>query len=133
MSFSTPIQRLIKFTVVGLSVAAFHYGMAVLLVEVIGLHPAPANSAAFLMAALLSYTLQTLWTFESRFTARNAARFVMVILLGVLVSWTTSTLVGILGWPYRVGVLLVLVLIPGLNFVLHYAWTYAETSRATRS
>lgn len=118
--------RLVKFTIVGLSIAVFHYATAVLLVEQAGLGAAPANSVAFLLAAALSYTLQTLWTFESRFSQRNALRFVAVLLIGVAVSWTTSTVVAWLELPYRVGVLIVLFLIPGLNFLLHHFWTYAE-------
>jgi putative flippase GtrA len=121
-----PLGRLIKFTVVGVSIAVFHYSAAVLLVEWGGVQSALANSAAFLAAAVLSYTLQTLWTFESRFTARNAVRFVLVLLAGVVVSWGTSTAVAALGLPYRVGVIIVLFLIPGLNFLLHHFWTYAE-------
>jgi len=121
-----PVYRLVKFTLVGLSIAVFHYATAVLLVEHGGLQAAPANSVAFLAAAALSYTLQTLWTFESRFTQRNAARFVAVLLIGVAVSWSTSTVVAWLDLPYRVGVLIVLFLIPGLNFLLHHFWTYSE-------
>lgn len=121
-----PVYRLVKFTIVGLSIAVFHYAAAVLLVEQGGLRAAPANSTAFLMAAALSYVLQTLWTFQTRFTQRNALRFVAVLLIGVAVSWSTSTVVAWLGLPYRLGVLIVLFLIPGLNFLLHYFWTYAE-------
>ena len=121
-----PVGRLVKFTVVGVSIAVFHYKSAVLMVDRGGLDPAFANSIAFLAAAALSYTLQTLWTFESRFTARNAIRFVVVLLLGVVVSWGTSTAVALLGLPYRLGVIIVLFLIPGLNFLLHHFWTYAE-------
>ena len=126
MARGVPIGRLIKFTVVGLSIAVFHYMSAVLMVEHGGLAPALANSIAFLAAAALSYTLQTLWTFESRFTARNAIRFVVVLLVGVAVSWGTSTAVAALGLPYRLGVIIVLFLIPALNFLLHHFWTYAE-------
>jgi putative flippase GtrA len=123
---SVPIDRLVKFTVVGLSIAVFHYMSAVLMVDHGGIRPALANSLAFLAAAALSYTLQTLWTFESRFTARNAIRFVVVLLVGVGVSWGTSSAVAGLGLPYRLGVIIVLFLIPALNFLLHHFWTYAE-------
>ena len=93
-----------------------------------GLQPALANSIVFMASAVLSYALQTLWTFESRFTMRNAIRFVVVLLVGVVVSWGTSTAVAALGWPYRVGVIIVLFLIPALNFLLHHLWTYAESA-----
>jgi len=128
MARGVPLGRLVKFTVVGLSIAVFHYMSAVLLVDRIGLEPAFANSIAFLAAAALSYTLQTLWTFESRFTARNAIRFVVVLLVGVVVSWGTSSIVAAVGLPYRVGVIIVLFLIPALNFLLHHLWTYAEST-----
>jgi putative flippase GtrA len=124
-----PLGRLARFTVVGLSIAAYHYSAAVLLVDRAGVQPALANSVAFLTAAALSYALQTLWTFESRFTQRNAARFLVVLLLGVAVSWGTSTAVAVLGLPYRIGVVVVLFLIPALNFVLHQLWTFAEPAR----
>jgi putative flippase GtrA len=128
MARGVPAGRLVKFTVVGLSIAVFHYMSAVLMVDRTGLAPALANSIAFLAAAALSYTLQTLWTFESRFTARNAIRFVVVLLVGVAVSWGTSTAVAALGLPYRLGVIIVLFLIPALNFLLHHFWTYAEAA-----
>jgi putative flippase GtrA len=122
------VGRLVKFTVVGVSIAVFYYFSAVLLVDRGGLQPAFANSIVFMTSAVLSYALQTLWTFESRFTMRNAIRFVVVLLVGVVVSWGTSTAVAALGWPYRVGVIIVLFLIPALNFLLHHLWTYAESA-----
>lgn len=122
------VGRLVKFTVVGVSIAVFYYFSAVLLVDRGGLQPALANSIVFMASAVLSYTLQTLWTFESRFTMRNAIRFVVVLFVGVAVSWGTSTAVAALGWPYRVGVIIVLFLIPALNFLLHHLWTYAESA-----
>lgn len=122
------VGRLVKFTVVGVSIAVFYYFSAVLMVDRGGLQPALANSIVFMASAVLSYALQTLWTFESRFTMRNAIRFVVVLLVGVVVSWGTSTAVAALGWPYRVGVIIVLFLIPALNFLLHHLWTYAESA-----
>jgi putative flippase GtrA len=122
------VGRLVKFTVVGVSIAVFYYFSAVLMVDRGGLQPALANSIVFMASAVLSYALQTLWTFESRFTMRNAIRFVVVLLVGVVGSWGTSTAVAALGWPYRVGVIIVLFLIPALNFLLHHLWTYAESA-----
>src|SRR6185503_4406912 len=61
------VGRLVKFTVVGVSIAVFYYFSAVLMVDRGGLQPALANSFVFMASAVLSYALQTLWTFESRF------------------------------------------------------------------
>ncbi|MCM2311648.1 MAG: GtrA family protein [Steroidobacteraceae bacterium] len=94
------------------------------MIEVVGVRAVAANGLAFSIATLLSYLLNTFWTFRRRATGANALRFWTVALLGLGLTLLLSGAAEAARLHYFVGILLVIVLVPPLTFVLHSAWTY---------
>lgn len=59
-------RQLFRFGIVGLTSAAAHFFMVVLLVKLVHLHPLISNIFAFLVAVNVSYWGHRLWTFNHK-------------------------------------------------------------------
>ena len=83
-----------------------------------------ANGVAFLVATFLSYQINARWTFRSRRDSRQLIRFLLVSLLGLLLTLLISALARNFGFSVFEGTLLVLGLMPPISFFLHQHWTF---------
>lgn len=86
--------------------------------------PVAANAIAFTVATIFSYVANTLWSFSTKITRKNFARFVIVAIIGLVVAMLLAKLGETIGLPPMGGVLLVICVMPLVNFVLHSLWTY---------
>nr|WP_301542425.1 GtrA family protein [Pseudomonas sp. CVAP\ len=113
-----------RFAVTGLFVTALHAVVAVLLINYVLALPPVANGVAFSVATLVSYVINTSWSFSSRLHGRTLVRFMMVsgagLLLAMLVAWAAQ----MAGLHYLLGIGAVALTIPAFTFVLHNFWTY---------
>lgn len=121
---SALIKRGLRFAVTGLFVTALHAVMAVLFINYVLALPPVANGVAFSVATLVSYVINTSWSFSSRLHGRTLVRFMMVsgagLLLAMLVAWAAQ----MAGLHYLLGIGAVALTIPAFTFVLHNFWTY---------
>jgi putative flippase GtrA len=121
---SALIKRGLRFAVTGLFVTALHAVVAVLFINYVLALPPVANGVAFSVATLVSYVINTSWSFSSRLHGRTLVRFMMVsgagLLLAMLVAWAAQ----IAGLHYSLGIGAVALTIPAFTFVLHNFWTY---------
>ncbi|MBU6959708.1 GtrA family protein [Pseudomonas sp. CVAP len=121
---SALIKRGLRFAVTGLFVTALHAVVAVLLINYVLALPPVANGVAFSVATLVSYVINTSWSFSSRLHGRTLVRFMMVsgagLLLAMLVAWAAQ----MAGLHYLLGIGAVALTIPAFTFVLHNFWTY---------
>lgn len=118
------IQRAIKFGITGLLVSAIHVFVATGLIHFFALHPALANSIAFLVAAAVSLYVNTYWSFSSSLSLAVAKKYFLVSVVGLMVSAGLSNLVYQVGLGYMWGIAAVLCVMPLVNFLFHYFWTY---------
>jgi putative flippase GtrA len=118
------IQRGLRFAVTGLFVTALHALVAVLLINFINAQPPLANGAAFVVATVVSYVINTTWSFSARLHGKTLRRFLLVsaggFLLAMLVAWAAQ----MAGLNYLLGIVAVALTIPAFTFVLHNFWTY---------
>ena len=118
------IQRGVRFAVTGLFVTALHALVAVLFINFIAAQPPLANGVAFAVATVVSYVINTTWSFSARLHGRTLLRFLLVsvggFFLAMLVAWTAQ----IAGLHYLLGIVAVALTIPAFTFVLHNFWTY---------
>jgi putative flippase GtrA len=115
-----------SFALVGATVA-LAYVLAFLGLQALGLGRAEANAAAFLGAVALQYLGQTIFTFRRPLALLDqATRFVVMILLGLVVSALITTRIGpALGLADMVSAVIVTVVLPVQNFILMRFWVYA--------
>jgi putative flippase GtrA len=113
-----------RFAVVGITATFIHVTVAVALIEWNHWHPGIVNGIAFVVANLFSYAANTRWSFQTRISAGSWYRFVLVSIVAWLLTIAISWSVEAAGWPYLLGILLVVSLIPLLSYIGHRNFTY---------
>jgi putative flippase GtrA len=120
------LARLLRYAISGGASAATHFGVGLLLAEVLGVRPVVASTAGFVASILVSYGLQHAWVFRSsaghavagsRFLTVTAAAFT----LNTVVLWLGTEVLSV---PYPLVQAVALVAIPVLNYTLNSRWTF---------
>ena len=88
MSRSLPLlwHRALRFGLTGLLVTGLHAITAIVLIEWLALAPPLANGVAFAVATVVSYVVNTTWSFSSQLHGRTLRRFVCVSVAGFLLA-----------------------------------------------
>nr|WP_218583365.1 GtrA family protein [Pseudomonas atagonensis] len=118
------IQRGLRFAVTGLFVTALHALVAVLFINLIADQPPLANGVAFAVATVVSYVINTTWSFSARLHGKTLMRFMLVSAGGFLLAMFVAWAAQIAGLHYLLGIAAVALTIPAFTFVLHNFWTY---------
>ncbi len=124
MRLPTGLTKATRFSITGLFVTGLHVFVATYLITVPTWHPSIANGLAFVLATLVSYVMNTVWSFSAPLERRTLHRFVGVSVLGCMLAMAISGMSSHLGFDYRIGIGFVVVTIPPISFVLHSLWTY---------
>ena len=83
------VFHLIRYIISGATAAATNVGILFLLVQFVGVHYLSASIMAYLLAIVVSFTLQKFWTFQDRPTHDIHAqffRYVTVVLANLAVN-----------------------------------------------
>jgi putative flippase GtrA len=118
--------RLIRYGISGGASAATHFGVGLLLAEVLHVRPVLASTAGFLASILVSYALQHAWVFRSSAAHVSAGgRFLTVtaiaFALNTAVLWLGTE---ILHGPYPAVQGVALIAIPVVNYSINSRWTF---------
>lgn len=93
-------------------------------VEWVHAAPALANAIAFAVATVVSYVINTLWSFSVALDAATLARFVVVQMFGVALAALVSGGIDSLGAHYLIGIVCVPLFVTPVTYNLHKLWTY---------
>ncbi|BBP69446.1 hypothetical protein PHLH6_14500 [Pseudomonas sp. Seg1] len=118
------IQRGLRFALTGIFVTGLHALVAVLFINFIAPQPPLANGVAFAVATVVSYVINTTWSFSARLHGRTLMRFLLVSLGGFLLAMLVAWGAQMAGLHYLLGIGAVALTIPAFTFVLHNFWTY---------
>lgn len=121
---SALIQRGVRFAVTGLFVTALHALVAVLFINLVAPQPPLANGVAFAVATVVSYVINTTWSFSARLHGRTLLRFMVVSVCGFFLAMFVAWTAQMAGLHYLLGIGAVALIIPVFTFVLHNFWTY---------
>lgn len=122
-------RRLFRFGLTGLVATAIHVVVAITLITELGALPYVANPIAFLIATGFSYASNTLWSFSSQISHRTLWPYASVSALSCLATAAISAAAEAARLDYRIGILLVIVIVTPTNFALHTLWTYRSPRR----
>lgn len=121
---SALVKRGLRFAVTGLFVTALHALVAALFINFISQQPPLANGVAFIVATVMSYVINTTWSFSARLHGRTLLRFLLVSACGFLLAMLVAWVAQMAGLNYLLGIVAVALTIPAFTFVLHNFWTY---------
>lgn len=113
-----------RFLLTGLINTAVHTCVAVTLIKALGAGPASANVVAFVTATLVSYLLNTLWSFGQPLSRVTLVRFITVAAVGATLTAVVAGVADSLGAHYLVGIACVALSVAPVTFILHKYWTY---------
>jgi putative flippase GtrA len=117
-------KQAFRFGISGLLATGLHVLVAVFLIRGLLLAPSIANGAAFAVATIFSYLINTMWSFSSPLHGRNLLRFCVVSFVGLVLAMTISGAAQSFGLHYLWGILFVVLTVPPVTFLLHSLWTY---------
>jgi putative flippase GtrA len=120
------VRRFLRYGVVGLLGTAVHFVSTIALVELVGLDPVVASICGFLAAVGMQFALNRSWVFASRVPlAPGLVRYLGVSLLGFALNVAIMAIVTRwLELDYRIGLALVVLVLPAVNYVLNARWTF---------
>jgi len=117
-------RRALRFAITGLLATGLHAVVAIVFIKQILNVPAIANGVAFVVATLVSYILNTMWTFSHLLQGRTLYRFCAVSCIGLGLAMLVSGVAQYWGLNYLWGILFVVLTVPPVTFVMHSLWTY---------
>jgi putative flippase GtrA len=120
-----PVQ-LRRFLATGVINTLVHTIVAVALIKLFSANQTAANVIAFILATLVSYLVNTLWSFGRALSGRTLKRFVTVAMIGATVTALVARTAESLGAHYLVGIGCVAVTVAPMTFLLHKYWTYRQ-------
>lgn len=123
------MSNFIRFAVIGVINTGIHFLFFLGFVELIGVWPPIANALAFLCANVFSYVANSRFNFRTRISVPHYLRFFTTSLLGMAVSYGLSLLVERAAMNYLFGFLLLIVIMPPLNYFLVRRLVFADIAR----
>jgi putative flippase GtrA len=105
-------------------ITAIHATIAIGLNGYLSVAPVLANAAAFILATLISYVVNTYWSFSRRMGGATLRRFLLVSLIGFFCTTLIAAAAQLSGLSPLVGVGAIVIAIPSISFLIHYFWTY---------
>ena len=117
-------QRVIRFICTGICITGVHIAIAFICIFLLQFNSPEANGLAFIVSTLLSYMINTLWSFSSVPKKKNFYRYFVVACIGFFFSVSISFVIQELGKQAFIGTILVALVVPPLTFLLHNFWTY---------
>ncbi|AUA32235.1 GtrA family protein [Pseudomonas sp. SGAir0191] len=118
----------IRFGLVGVANTAVHAGIVVALMETVAPPAFIANGIAFCFANVMSYLLNSRFTFRTPASFLGYRRFLAVSLLSLGLTLLITSVVEHLGLHYAVGLVMVIFVVPVLNYLVMKLWAFKPAS-----
>lgn len=114
----------LRFVLSGIAATLTHTAVVLTLVHWFAWAAGSANFVAFILATLVSYTLNSFWTFNARMTRSTAMRFAGVAAFCASLAALLANGVASEGYGPLTGIGVVVLVITPISFLLHRNWTY---------
>ncbi len=122
---SEMVGKFIKYSFAGVISIGIYFLSVYILIENYKWDPVVGAAAAFILMTIVSFLINVRFTFGSSFTRQKLFRFLFVSLFGFILNLTLMFfIVHILYFHYLVGEFVTILVIPMVNFLLNYYWTF---------
>lgn len=123
---------IVKYALVGLLGTAIHWGLLIALVEWAGVHPVAGSALGFLAVLMISYILNSKWTFRRTGEGMDMKQFIRYTIVsssGLLINTIVMyASVELLSLPYWLGQAFVTIVVPLHNYAINRLWTFRVTA-----
>lgn len=118
-------MRIARFAATGLLSTGTHIAVALFLTN-LGWGPGLANGCAFCVALIVSWYLNTIWTFGRSPARAQFFQYAAVSALGLVATVAIAEAVRMAGGTDLMGIAVVVLLVPAMTYSLHAMWTFAR-------
>ncbi|WP_433641069.1 GtrA family protein [Kluyvera georgiana] len=101
-----------------------HFVIALFLIFNHFISPALANAVAFTMTTIISYFINTLWSFSQEIRIKNTFRYAITACIGFSLSYLVASISGFLFVNPIISIVFVAIFVPPVVFFIHKKWTY---------
>lgn len=121
------LTQLFRFCLVGLTAAAIHFTIVVMLVQLASFAPLVANVFGFLVSFQVSYWGHRRWTFRDTIIDHVIAfpKLLLLQLFNLAVNETLFYFFLACHLPYPIALLIVLTILPLYTFVISKLWVFS--------
>jgi len=119
-------KKFYRFCITGLLSTFVHIIVAASSIEFLHLSPSMGNGLAFIVATIVSFTVNSLWSFSVKLTARSGFRFLVVSTSAFFISMILAEWIDRIGLHYAFGIMTVIFVIPIITFIGHNFWTFKQ-------
>lgn len=120
------LYQIARFLMVGVTAAAVHFSVVVLLVQLFHYAPLIANVGGFVVSFQVSYWGHRLWTFHATDVLHREAypKLVMVQVVNFSMNEYLFYFFMSQHLPYQLALLIVLAILPAFTFMMHKYWVF---------
>src|SRR5690606_33813932 len=125
---STIITQFIKYGLVGLVGTAIQTSTLIILVELYSFRPIFASIIGFIGSLIVSFILNLKWTFQvSENKAQLFIKYVIVSISGLILNVSIMFIfVDIFGGWYIWAQIIVIIIVPIVNFIMNRFWAFSN-------
>lgn len=119
-----------RFCLIGGTATAIQYVVMIALVELAGANATLASGIGFCLSAVFNYLLSRVYVFASeRAHSVAAARFLGMILIGLLINTACMATLQWLGLNYLASQVLTTIVLLVYNFTMASSWVFGPPAR----
>lgn len=118
--------QFIIFSFIGVANTLVHGAILMLCVEVFGFFIVLSHLIAFCIANIVSFILNSLYTFQQQLTMRRYFKFLTASMVSLGLTLLLSWIMNALDTHYLVGFLVIVILVPLFSFAIMKYWTFAS-------
>lgn len=122
----SPFIAAYRYGIVGAIGSIIHISLIVLFVEIFQFHPVISTIIGFLVVVLISYVLNSVWTFEhAGMDYYSLFKYAIVSTSGlVLNAGIMFLVVEIFGESYFIAIAIAFLIVPAMNFLFNRYWVF---------
>lgn len=118
-------HEFMRFGLVGVANTTVHAGIVISLMEAVAPPAFVANGVAFFFANLMSYSLNSQFTFKIPMSFLGYRRFLLVSLVSLVLTLLITSVIEYLGWHYGIGLIFAILVVPVLNYLVMKIWAFS--------
>jgi len=114
----------IKFSLTGVLNTFNYIALISILLNFSKLNLFFSNAISYTIATIISYYINSIWTFNRKVSTKNMSKFILVCLIGLIISSIISHIIDLNNLNNYIGVVLIVFTNTTLIFTLHKYWTF---------
>lgn len=126
LSMLTRYRQFLTFSLIGVANTVTHGAVLMLCVEIWSLAVVLSHLISFGVANIISFVLNSMYTFHTKITFRRYAKFWTASMVSLGLTLVLSLLINQYGFHYMAGFLIIVIVVPIVSFMIMKFWAFSH-------